>query len=38
MKLVVLHEASEELSSAALWYEEERAGLVRTCSRKLLSR
>ena len=27
MKLVVLHEASEELSDAAVWYEEERAGL-----------
>jgi plasmid stabilization system protein ParE len=27
MKLVVLHEASEELSAAAEWYENERAGL-----------
>ena len=27
MKLVVLHEASEELSAAAVWYENERAGL-----------
>lgn len=27
MKLVVLHEASEELSDAALWYENERVGL-----------
>src|SRR5690348_2021432 len=27
MKLVVLHEASEELSAAATWYENERAGL-----------
>lgn len=27
MKLVVLHEASEELSAAAIWYENERVGL-----------
>jgi toxin ParE1/3/4 len=27
MKLVVLHEASEELSVAAEWYEKERVGL-----------
>jgi hypothetical protein len=27
MKLVVLHEASEELSEAAVWYENERVGL-----------
>jgi toxin ParE1/3/4 len=27
MKLVVLHEASEELSAAAEWYENERVGL-----------
>lgn len=27
MKIVVLHEASEELSAAVVWYENERAGL-----------
>jgi hypothetical protein len=27
VKVVVLHEASEELSDAAMWYEGERAGL-----------
>jgi len=27
VKLVVLHEASEELSDAAIWYENERVGL-----------
>jgi toxin ParE1/3/4 len=27
VKVVVLHEASEELSDAAVWYEGERAGL-----------
>jgi toxin ParE1/3/4 len=27
VKVVVLHEASEELSEAAEWYEQERAGL-----------
>ena len=27
MRVVVLHEASEELSDAATWYEQERAGL-----------
>jgi toxin ParE1/3/4 len=27
MRVVVLHEASEELSDAAAWYETERAGL-----------
>ena len=27
MKLVVLHQASEELSDAAVWYENERVGL-----------
>jgi hypothetical protein len=27
VKVVVLHEASEELSDAAVWYENEREGL-----------